>query len=381
MPDNSEGVNYEKDSITEQDSSSPSKNDERSSDLYDNVAKHIAGIGAVNPIVEWTKYAEHICVCWSKMKRKNLNKIPEWTAQYITPHTEGTDVIFYPFGGPDVTYPLHFFPCAHTHILVGLEPLGSFTDIQKNLKNVNYYQMLAKATDHFLQKGYFITSEMGQHLSRKNVQGGLSLILMQLAHLGFDITDIQTMYINIAGEIVHSNEGNLKCVKISFTKDSDIKHVYYIQANLMNTGSKLPQLIQFLKKFEYGTFIKSASYALFDDRFSEIRSLILQDSHFVLQDDTGMPFRFLKSGTGEVHLFGNYRGPNLKVFKAYFQPDLKRSYETSKLVSIPVWMGYGYNVHNPNLQLFCSKHKDILEKIGKLREELKNQKCHCDKKD
>ena len=74
------------------------------------------------------------------------------------------------------------------------------------------------------------------------------------------------------------------------------------------------------------TLIKSASYLLQDAPFSGIRRTILDTTAFLLQDDSGLPYRFLSKKNWDVTLYGDYLGPK-RDFKTGFQPDLSKAYK------------------------------------------------------
>ena len=78
------------------------------------------------------------------------------------------------------------------------------------------------------------------------------------------------------------------------------------------------------------TFIsKAASYLLHEPYFSRIRSFLLNYAISVLQDDSGIPFRFFRDGRWQLWLFGTYSG-TLDIFAKYYQSDLQSAFATSR---------------------------------------------------
>jgi hypothetical protein len=59
--------------------------------------------------------------------------------------------------------------------------------------------------------------------------------------------------------------------------------------------------------------------------FSNIRSLILQKSSSVVQDDSAIPYRFFDKGAWDIRLYGAYSGP-IDLFKVHLENDLKDAY-------------------------------------------------------
>jgi len=76
--------------------------------------------------------------------------------------------------------------------------------------------------------------------------------------------------------------------------------------------------------------------------FSRIRNLILQKSSIIVQDDSGIPFRFFKSDQWNITLYGVYEGP-IDLFKNHFEPDLAAAYRHR---AAPLPFRFGYTTHS-----------------------------------
>jgi len=100
------------------------------------------------------------------------------------------------------------------------------------------------------------------------------------------------------------------------------------------------------------TFIKAGSYLLHWEDFSTLRSLILDRSLFVLEDDTAVPYRFFKRGGWDVTLFGRYTTP-VKDFTNVEQMDLRAAYEdpSGSVKPLPFHFGYRWRTQVDNLLL------------------------------
>ena len=100
------------------------------------------------------------------------------------------------------------------------------------------------------------------------------------------------------------------------------------------------------------TFVKAGSYLLHWENFSTLRSLILDRSLFVLEDDTAIPYRFFKSRGWEVTLFGQYATP-VKDFTNVEQTDLRQAYEDPEgnVRPLPFHFGYRWVTQVDNLLL------------------------------
>lgn len=344
-------------------------------DRFNTAAKKIAGMFFENNTNGKIKtYSEFINISWNKLYQDSLGHVSKWSGKYLKQYIEKYDTLFYPFGGPDVSYAISFFPHAKRYILVGLEPLGHFDQIEKSLNKDETFDSILTAFSHYLRKGYFITSEMLTQLSNKNIKGGLGLILLALPKLGFDILDIRSCYIDANGNIVKSDPKGIECVKIVCKKADQKKEIYYLRTDLINESNGLAGLKKFVNKFEFSTLVKSASYALHDQNFSEIRSFILNNTNCILQDDTGIPFNFFRQNW-DIHIFGTYTKPTLPVFRSYKQDSLSEYYLKYKAEPIPFPIGYGYIKRTPNLIFAVSVKKVVEQWLKGLK--FKRKACNC----
>ncbi|MDR1236154.1 MAG: hypothetical protein LBJ96_04055 [Holosporaceae bacterium] len=325
---------------------------------------------------------------WEKLE-ENLSKIESWSNEHVTHHLTDFDTVFYPFGGPDVAYPVRFFPDQENYILVGCEPIGNFQDIERNIGNAAVADALKNAFSSYVRKGYFITSEMVTQLSNKNIRGVLYLMLAALSKSGYDIRNIYDLSIDAGGNEVLRQKGMPDCVKIEFSPINDkdnVKTMYYVRTNLSNGNKSLSSITKFVEKFKFTTFIKSASYVLHDRTASKIRQFITDVSGAVFQDDTGVPFKCFSSNRWNIFAFGMYEKPALPVFRAYIQRDLANFFKSGENAGIPFYCGYGTssNTARSNLVLAIRKPSEP-ESADKMRAEKKNSSekesggCPCKK--
>jgi hypothetical protein len=213
-------------------------------------------------------------------------------------------------------------------------------------------ESLKNAFSWYLQKGFFVTSEMSRKLSSKFLHGTMCLILPQLALLEFSIDNIEDISIDADGNELPRAGGMLNGAKITCSRESDgsQKIIYYIRANLANSNARLANLISFMDRKTFITFIKSASYALHDHTLSKFKHFLLQRSKAIFQDDTGIPFGDF-GGEWAKYGFGIYTEPVLRIFKNYKQQSMLNFFKTKSTVNIPFKIGYGFNQGRPNLLL------------------------------
>lgn len=319
---------------------------------------------------------------WARLRRNSLEHIPAWSAKNIASKVDTSGVVFYPLGGPDVAYALSFFPNASEYVLVGLEPIGKFDDVKKAVNDPKSFEQIRRSLATYLKGGYFITSEMGKTLSNKFLRGTLYLILLELSALNFEIHNVENISVDQHGDEVARGQAALNCVKITCKKrgKENLQHIYYMRADLSDSNVALINIFNFMKRKNFYTFLKSASYAIWDKSLSRVRRFILDNSRFILQDDTGAPFSSFDQGWN-IYAFGSYTEPTLSRFrKVYNQPRMAEFFENSREATIPFKIGYGFYQARPNLLLAVSKNKikNDNKKIIEEVEELKKQRENAD---
>ena len=100
--------------------------------------------------------------------------------------------------------------------------------------------------------------------------------------------------------------------------------------------------------------IKSASYLMHKEgiaepaHFEKIRSLILERSDFVVQDDSGVPLRLFARDTWKLQFHGRYEAPTPE-FGKYLQKDLKVEMQRNSTGKLPFSYGYAYKPGESNL--------------------------------
>jgi len=89
--------------------------------------------------------------------------------------------------------------------------------------------------------------------------------------------------------------------------------------------------------------------------FAWMRNTVLNTSRAVLQDDSGVPFKFYKKNDWAANLFGQYVGPYGESFAAFKQPELNKAYDNMPLQLLDFRFGYGYSKIPAHLMLFIRK--------------------------
>lgn len=120
-----------------------------------------------------------------------------------------------------------------------------------------------------------------------------------------------------------------KGVQITFISPKKKQQkLYYFSGDLQDKNfsekSKIYKMINGLHG-NIATLFKSASYLLHGNNFSTMRNLVLTNSNFIIQDDTGIPYRSYDKGSWDLCFFGLYTAP-IRCFSYCFQKDLSKSF-------------------------------------------------------
>ena len=337
--------------------------------VFDEAASFLAGRPCrTSPYKEFQAAADYKAFVswldknWTEMENKRLKLIRDWSADEIGDVHAATKTLFYPFGGPDALTAAAFFPNATRYVLLGLEFVGHVPDFAgAGAQNwPAYIANLQAALGDFFKKSYFITKNMTEELADDKVDGVLPLLCFFLKRSGSTIASIKRLAVSDSGEIIESPYPGEKTklrrpfgIRIAYFADGSgvLKDISYVSCDLANgafrPGKPLFAALQGLP-FE-STFLKSASYLMHYREFSFIRGLILERSRFILQDDTGIPFREFSADKWDVRLYGEYINP-VADFTGVGQPDLKDAYlDTARVKPLPFHLGYHWGTNKDSL--------------------------------
>ena len=315
---------------------------------YNDVALYIAGMQlsekcglySLTKNSTWQHYASVTNDTWGKFTKTRTKRICDWAQAEIPDIKKNCRTLFYPFSGPDYLYAHSFFPHAGTFILLGLEPVGSIPEPEKlqGKKLATFFRMLDKSISDALTFSFFKTNDMADEINHQLITGTVPVLMLFLARTGsliadirfFDLADNGTILYRYAGQKASADKEVARGVELTFSGNGDerLRKLIYISADISNRGLEHRRNVQaFLDCLENGltTYLKSASYLMHKKKFSNIRSLILQKSSAVVQDDSAIPYRFFDKGAWDIRLYGTYSGP-IDLFKEHFEKDLKDAY-------------------------------------------------------
>jgi hypothetical protein len=295
---------------------------------------------------DYADYARSVNRRWKSYRTRTLDPLRAWANAELKVDPE---VVFYPFSGPDILNALSFFPTAKTFILVGLEQIGEVP------------QPLAVAEDHTLEGleslrgaltqimglNFFRTADIQTELRAHPYSGTAGLILFFLARLDCEVLEARRIAVGPDGVVVdyrhQSRKDHVWGVEFRFRArgGSDVKTVYYFMADLSDgPWAGHPGLTRFFARYDgVVTFLKAASYLMFKRHFNQIRAAILRQSRLVVQDASGVPFKYFEEGGWSLRLYGRYKGP-ISLFSPRDQEDLRAAMAKDSRGPLPFVFGY-----------------------------------------
>jgi hypothetical protein len=343
--------------------------------VYDEVARFISGLPCSSEPLktlqdsgEWKNFAQALGKNWTDLETKRLQPMRTWADMEMGEANPATKVLFYPFAGPDFLTAFLMFPNANVYVLLGLEFVGKLPDFgQATPQHVGAYTAnLMAALSDFFNKSYFITKNMNATLTDNKVDGVLPVICFFLEKTGHKIVGICRSELLEKGQLSETDFAIPKKrfrrpygVRIDFvTSGSDsVRTVHYFSCDLADdVFRKESPFYLYLDSLSFETtFIKSASYLMHFKEFSNIRNMVLAKSRFVLEDDTGIPYRYFPAKDWEALLYGEYVKP-VKDFAGFEQKDLKEAYaDPAKVKKLPFHLGYHWGTSKDSILYFKRK--------------------------
>lgn len=291
----------------------------------------------------WRQHAYAMNRSWGSFERSIIARIQVWTRAKLPP---SPPAMLYMFGGPDFTHADAFFPDAKVYVLSGLEPVGYAPAAAAitGPKLAHSLTSLRQSMAHYLENGYFITSQMLTHLKAGQFVGTVPLLYVFLARSGKTIRKVEYVNLTAGGGVVPvKGKTRARGVRIYYSgRDGTLRTLYYFSTDLSNGGVAKSGFLAFCaKQGPAGSLAKSTSYLFHNGGFSKVRDFVLKQSKVMVQDDTGPPFRFFANGAWSLRAFGQYVAP-IPVFKAHYQKDMAAFFARG---AERVNFGIGYHPH------------------------------------
>lgn len=330
----------------------------------------------------WTEFSDDINKDYSKIESRRLSKMSQWVDTSFIDKSIDTSLVFYPFSGPDFLHANFLYPNANEYILMALEDVGSIPN-WKNFgpkKTENYLENVNRFLRDIYLRSYFITKHMKLDIKKEEkISGVISSLYWFLGKTGHKIIDVKYVSINPEGKIVdYTGVKDPKAIQFRFFRQGEFKtkKLTYLSCDISDKGllTKNPEIYTFLNNMRWcNTFVKSASYLMHYKSFKMIREIVTKKSITLFQDDTGIPYKYMKDKDFSFQCFGKYVKP-IKDFEhkndILYQKDLELLYKKGS-VKLPFSLGYHWRDANEQNQMLI-ENLNRIENIKEIEKEKKN---------
>ena len=348
--------------------------------VLDNAARFIAGMpqlynssyAALEKDKYWIEYKQSMDANWQKMSNTRLNKMATWEKDVFSKYVEDSLTLFYPFSGPDFLHAFYLFPRAPQYVMAALEPIREVVPLDTSTEKFRdaFLDSLGHSLRDIFNKSYFITTHMEKDL--KQVKGVLPALYFFIERTNHELLSQKFITVDSLGNETEVGAKKIHwqktpCVKIVFRDRTtqEVKSLYYFSVSISNGGLKdRPGFVKFVSnQSPFNAFVKSASYLMHKDAFTKIKDLLLANSHNIFQDDTGMPYRYVKSKLNwKGTFFGDYIKPVKDFSSELYQTDLDSAYKASKAQPLPFSLGYHWATKKQNYMLFTKEKNATVNK-------------------
>lgn len=287
-------------------------------------------------------------------------------------------VVVYPFGGGDLVSALTTYPNLTEVTTLSLEHAGDprrIADIDAPHLEDSLLRV-RKAAIRLLTQSDSLSEDLMQ-LERGNLPGELALFLIGLAVHNQEPVGLVYFSIGPDGEPryleaddVARTEGQIGQALNSEWTSPDFSVAFsnmeltfrprsapgsaprvhrHIAANLMDSRLTAdPSIIRYLeKRGRVAAMTKAASYTLWNDRYSMIRTVLLDRMEFMISDSTGIPQSYAARGGFVQETYGWFEKPFLETSETHSK-DFARLWASQPKRTLPFRYGYlddGENAH------------------------------------
>lgn len=336
------------------------KLDSKSVKELNDLAKFIAGIDVDNDSKFsklsqtniWKSYAKQANVSWKSFFDKN-EAARVWGTKELNENRAECSKLLYPFSGPDVLFPEIFFPQTKEVFMIGLEPVGSipqFKGSEKSNQLDTIFEKYKRAINEVIKFSFFMTKKMKVELTNQDIDGTTPIIMLFLVREGKELLKIEPIVVEKEGlVVVKENFNEIKRAKNKGVRfyyndkgSKEVRQITYISTNLADgTLSVNKDLLAFFDKIDgkVCSYVKSASYLMHKSAFSTIRNTLLNKSIFHLQDDSGIPYKFIDQKKWDVQLYGTYEKP-IQLFAKCQEEDLAQAFKGKNVKKLNFRIGY-----------------------------------------
>ncbi|HEY3150273.1 MAG TPA: hypothetical protein VGK65_01285 [Candidatus Binatia bacterium] len=310
---------------------------------------------ALKRLVESDAFKEHqqsMTSSWAQV-RGRIQTMETWRSHEIKIPGAQKKTLLYPFSGPDFLNAYTLFPDHGRYVFFSLERPGTMPDLE-SVTPVQFTKLLQDVRTAFrdiFERNYFITSYMTKQLTTPWIRGAVPVMSIMMALMNRRIVRIEPL--DLFPELTQEYDAPdakrppvmMRAVRIEFANPgaSGTQQLYYVALDATDKALEFyPDFLSWASQYKPATvLLKSASYLLHDNQFSKTRAMLLDAADVVVQDDTGIPYRYLSQNPWQVKLYGRYSKP-IRPMKYGYQKDLEEAY-SSRQEQAPLPFPFGYH--------------------------------------
>jgi hypothetical protein len=357
------------DSNSSEEKKSKVKIDYQVDSLYNNYAQRVAA----KDTTPFNDIDQSSLVSFYHLQNDKINPIIENRLSLITNWNQSilsrnkvsdSSFVFYPFSGADFIHAYYLYPNASEYFMSAIENIGDIVDVTK-LNKVEFFEYV-KDFDTVMRdiymRSYFITKNMEEDFSKKTkINGVLPILLWSAAMTNHDIIHVKYFIIDSSFEkkyvdLFARNKNKLSVeIKLFDKTNNKFQLLNYYSADLSNNGLRnSSKSLKFMKNYisdSSNGFVKSASYLMhYDSSFSTIQQLVLNKNMYLVQDDTGVPFKKFDLTKWNIELYGVYEKPIKDFSETLYQKSLDDAYQNNKYYKggLKFSLGYHWSSKNQN---------------------------------
>jgi hypothetical protein len=324
-------------------------------------AQILAGISpnppdpALKRLVDTDAFKEHqqwMTSSWNQVSHR-IQTMDAWRSQEIKVPGAQKKTLLYPFSGPDFVNAYTFFPDHARYVFFSLERPGTLPDLE-SVTLVQFGKMLQDVRSAFhdiFERNYFITSYMAKQLTTPWIRGTVPVMATMMALMNRRIIRIEPLDLfpdlTRAYDVPDAKRPPvlMRAVRVEFANPNGAgaQQLYYVSLDATDKAlDYYPEFLSWVSQYKPAALLlKSASYLLHDNQFSKTRTMLLDSADVVVQDDTGIPYRYISQEPWQVKLYGRYHKP-IRPMKYGYQKDLEAAY-ISRPEQAPLPFPFGYH--------------------------------------
>jgi hypothetical protein len=278
--------------------------------------------------------------------------------------------VVYPFGGGDLVTALATFPNADEFTTISLETAGDV----RGVSTLNAKQLKASldSTLEHLRCLFAVSHSKTTNLkagSHSSLPGEIAFALVAFSVFDYEPVSLRYFLLDAQGKPTYLKASELPAVGVPWTKDSgpnpfanveitfrshqDAKdgpkdgakaplRVYrHVAANLDDDhfAANRPLPLHLASKGPVSVLIKAASYLLWFDTFSHIRSYLLDHAAWMISDSTGIQPSLARAAGFEQDCYGLFHGPMLAK-NSHTKSEFLTLWQASPKRMLPFYFGY-----------------------------------------